>query len=116
MAAAFTRFDILSVRKKGDIASNLNVYLGKSKTVDAIIPHDINIGLPKADTQNVKLSLTHNAEIIAPIQQGQEIGQLTIDAPGQPSVTVPVLAAKTVESKKGLSRAISVLKSKIGGE
>ena len=115
MRAAFSEFDILPVRQKGDVAATLNVYHGQSKTIKAIVPHDINIGLPKSDSGKVKLSMTHAKEIIAPIQIGQEIGTLTVETPGQQPLIVPLLAGENVEAKKGLSRAISVLKRKIGG-
>lgn len=59
--------------------------------------------------------MTHAKEIIAPIQIGQEIGTLTVETPGQQPLIVPLLAGENVEAKKGLSRAISVLKRKIGG-
>ena len=60
--------------------------------------------------------MTHAKEIVAPIEQGQEIGKLTIRAPGQTAQTVPLLAAESVSAKGGISRALSVLSRKIKGE
>lgn len=116
MNAAFTGFDIIPIRKKNDNVAEFDVYLGKQKTVQAIIPYDINIGVAKTDVDNVTVEMTHAKEIVAPIEQGQEIGKLTIRAPGQTAQTVPLLAAESVSAKGGISRALSVLSRKIKGE
>jgi len=115
MSAAFSRFDILTVRKRNDVAADIKVYLGKSESVKAIIPHDINIGVTSAGGDDIKVEVTHVKELIAPITQGQEIGKLTISKRGAPPQTVPLLAMEDVPAKKGISRAINVLMNKIGG-
>lgn len=116
MNAAFTAFDIIPIRKKNDNVAQLDVYLGKQKTVNAIIPYDINMGIAKTDIDAVHLEITYAREIVAPIQKGQEIGKLTISAPGQLEQTVPLLAAESVPAKGGVSRALSVLSRKIKGK
>lgn len=115
METAFSSFEILTLRRQNDVAAELKVYHGKAEQVKAIIPHDVHVGLPKIDANNVKMEITHAAEVIAPIAKGQKIGVLTITVPGQPQQTVPLLAAENVQAKKGLSRAMSVLARKIGG-
>jgi len=115
MSAAFSRFDILTVRKRNDVAADIKVYLGKSESVKAVIPHDINIGVTSAGGDDIKVEVTHVKELIAPITQGQEIGKLTISKRGAPPQTVPLLAMEDVPAKKGISRAINVLMNKIGG-
>jgi len=115
MAAAFSQFEILSIRKKNDPAAEINVYLGKAERVKAVISQDISIGVANLDAKNVKIELTHPKEIAAPITLGQELGHVTVTAPGQAPQIVPIIAAEDIKAKKGLSRALSVLGRKIGG-
>ena len=115
MEAAFSKFDILSIRKKLDVVKAVDVYLGTSSTVNAIVPHDVNVGVLKLDHEKIKLEVSHAQNIVAPIQKGQEIGTLRVFVPGQPDHIIPLIAADTVPAKKRLSRVIGVLKRKIKG-
>ena len=115
MSAAFSRFDILTVRKKNDVAAEIKVYLGTSERVKAVVPYDINIGVTSSGGDDINVKVTHTKELVAPIAQGQEIGKLTISKRGAPPQIVPLLAMESVPAKKGISRAINVLMNKIGG-
>ena len=115
MEAAFSRFEIVSVRKKQDIIKDIAVYLGVEPTVKALVPYDINVGATKLDRDNIKLEVSHATNLVAPIEAGQEIGSLTVRVPGQSPQTIPLIASEAVPAKKGLSRVLSVLKRKIKG-
>ena len=116
MSAAFSRFEILNIRKKGDVAAELDVYLGSANSVKALVPYDISLGVARANGgDNIKVQMRHPKELVAPIAKGQQIGELTISRPGTPPQIVPLLAQDDVAAKKGISRAIAVLKKKIGG-
>ncbi len=115
MAAAFSQFEILSLRKKNDLVADISVYLGKADRVKAVVPQDIAIGVANLDVNNIKIELTHPQEVAAPIVIGQELGRITVTAPGREPQIIPVVAAEDVAAKKGLSRALSVLRRKIGG-
>ena len=115
MAAAFSQFEILSLRKKNDLVADISVYLGKADRVKAVVPQDIAIGVANLDVNNIKIELTHPKEVAAPIVIGQELGRITVTAPGREPQIIPVVAAEDVAAKKGLSRALSVLRRKIGG-
>ena len=116
MEAAFSKFDIVSIRKQQDVVKAVNVYLGTSQTVNAIVPHDIDVGVLKFDQDKIELEVSHALNIVAPVQKGQEIGTLRVIVPGQDDHIVPLVAADTVLEKKGLSRVISVLKHKLKGQ
>lgn len=116
MESAFSEFDIVPVRKTQDVIKAINVYLGDSKTVNAVLPLDVNVGVSKHERNNIKLEVSHAQNLIAPIEKGQEIAMLKIIVPGQDVQSVPLIAADAVPAQKGLSRVLSVLKRKIKGQ
>lgn len=116
MSAAFSQFDILSLRKKNDVAAEINVYLGESEKVKAVISQDITVGVASLDGKNVKIEVTHPKEIAAPISLGQELGRITVNVPGQSPLYIPIVAAEDVAAKRGISRALGVLSRKLGGQ
>lgn len=115
MSAAFSQFEILTLRRKNDPAAEIKVYHGKAETVKAVISQDIIAGVSKLDADEVKIELTHAKEVIAPIVQGQELGNIKLTIPGQSPMTIPIIAAEDIAAKTGLSRALSVLGRKLGG-
>jgi len=115
MSAAFSQFEIMTLRHKNDLAANIKVYHGKAETVKAVISQDIIAGVSKLDADDIKLELTHSKEVIAPIVQGQELGKIKLTIPGQSPINIPIVAAEDVAAKTGLSRAFSVLGRKIRG-
>ncbi|MEP6341858.1 MAG: D-alanyl-D-alanine carboxypeptidase family protein [Maricaulaceae bacterium] len=116
MESAFSEFEIVSVRKSQDIIKTIDVYLGDLKTVNAVLPLDINVGVSKHERNDIKLEVSHAQNLVAPIEKGQEIAMLKIIVPGQDIQSVPLVAADAVSAQKGLSRVFSVLKRKIKGQ
>ena len=99
---------------KDSIVGQGDVLLGKSETVDLIVKDDIRLTIPHNATKNIKLTVSYNGPIQAPIKAGDEVGVLTISVPNQPDTTTPVYAASDVESKGFLAQTIFKAKTLAG--
>ncbi len=73
------------------------VMLGKSESIGLAPNTDIIGTMPFNAAKNVKITIRHNEPILAPIAQGQELGQIQIEIPGQDAITAPLFATQSVE-------------------
>jgi len=114
MTSALQRFATKRLREKEEKVADIDVYLGREKTVPLVLPQALDIGYVLMDEDNITLSLTHPKEVAAPIQAGQKIGDIIVTVPGQPKQSFPVVAGTPVKAKTGLSKALAVLSQKLG--
>lgn len=78
----FQFFESTLVYKKGQAVSNIPVYKGYAKTVNATVAEDLYLSLPKGDYANVKATMTSKQPIIAPVEAGQAIGKISFSLDG----------------------------------
>ncbi len=73
-----TSFDTIEIAKKEEIFDNLNVWLGTEDKVKVVTNKDIYITVPKAKKKHIKAVVEYQGPIVAPIEQNQQVGKLTI--------------------------------------
>ena len=73
-----TSFDTIEIAKKEKIFDNLNVWLGTEDKVKVVTNKDIYITVPKAKKKHIKAVVEYQGPIVAPIEQNQQVGKLTI--------------------------------------
>ncbi len=100
--------------KAGSVVGNAVVVLGKSESVDLAVKDDIYLTIPHNAAKDIKLLVSYNGPIKAPVKAGQEIGTLTISIPNQPDIKKPVFATDSIEQKGFLSKAIFNLRTLAG--
>jgi len=74
----FSNFDTIQIAKKGDIISDLEVWLGKSDLVNVHIKEDLFKTIKKARKKDLKAIIEYEGPIEAPIIKDQELGKLKI--------------------------------------
>ncbi len=116
MRAAFSRFKVYNIAKKGDKIGSAKVFMGKSETVPLLAESDINIGLFKPDRAKMKVQIKYLSPIPAPIAKGDKIAKLVITAPNKPAREIDLLAGENIEKKPLFSRLLAAIVSKIRGE
>ena len=82
--------------RKGDGVGKAPVWLGVAPDVLLQVDSDVTLSLPKLARRDMKVTVTYDAPVKAPVVRGQQIGLATITAPGIQPVEVPVVATADV--------------------
>lgn len=82
--------------RKGDSVGSAPVWLGVAPDVLLQVDSDVIINLPKLARRDMKVTVTYDAPVKAPIVRGQQIGLATVTAPGMQPLAIPVVATSDV--------------------
>lgn len=93
---AFRQFAQETLIKAGKNVAQAEVWLGETKTVALEVADDISALVPYSAREDIKMSVTYEGPIHAPIAKGTELGVLNIEIPGLPSQSYPVFASSDV--------------------
>ena len=119
MTWAFREFKPGKIAEAGQIVGEADVWIGERDRVPLTPAEDVVATAPWGGVKDMKTSIRYNGPIAAPIELGQEIAELVIEAPGLPPVSVPLVAAASVDEGGVLTRAgaaFSLLVSDILGD
>lgn len=119
MTWAFREFKTGKIAEAGQIVGEADVWIGERDRVPLTPAEDVVATAPWGGVKDMKTSIRYNGPIAAPIELGQEIAELVIEAPGLPPVSVPLVAAASVDEGGVLTRAgaaFSLLVSDILGD
>jgi D-alanyl-D-alanine carboxypeptidase (penicillin-binding protein 5/6) len=108
---ALKSFENKTLFKAGQAVEQARTVLGKSDFVSANLKEDLVVTIPKAALNDFKVTAHFKEPIMAPVAQGQEIGELVVEIPNMPATTRPLYAAESVE-KTGLFSA-TLLKARM---
>ncbi len=92
----FRSFDNYNILKSGDKVADAPVWLGVADTVPLIVKEDITLTLPKAEKDKVKLSVSFEGPIPAPVKKGKKIGIVKIEIPGFPTKKYPIFTGANI--------------------
>ncbi len=109
---AFRQFSQTPLIKAQKKIADAPIWLGQSDSVGLIAKDDISALVPYAEKDDVKLQVTYNSPLQAPIIQGAEIGKLRVEINGLATKTYPLFAETAVEAAgftKRLRASVDVL-------
>jgi len=110
MRAAFVDFQTANLVDKGAEVATADVWLGEAKSVPLVTAEAAAIGLHVSALKQVKSVVVYKGPLIAPVKQGDVVGELVISAPGAPDIKVPVTAGASVKKLGLFGRAMAGLK------
>jgi len=93
----FREFGNYALFKAGDVVTDASVWLGQKASVPLIIENDLTLTLPKRARREMKVKVSFEGPVPAPLQKGQPIGTLSITAPDVTPIEIPLLAGESVE-------------------
>lgn len=97
LSYGFRYYQTQKLYSAGDEINTSRVWAGQTDSVGLGVAHDIVLTIPRG-SQNALEANLHIDEIIkAPIVQGQELGNLTIELRGEMLVDTPLVATNPVE-------------------
>ena len=93
----FREFKTYTLLKAGDVVGEAEVWAGEVKGVPLAVRQPVKVLMRRASRQGLKVTLSYEEPVVPPVKRGQQLGKLTITAPGVPTTTVPVYAGDEVE-------------------
>ncbi|WP_437882723.1 D-alanyl-D-alanine carboxypeptidase family protein [Pseudomonas sp. LRF_L74] len=93
----FRFFESQTFYKKGQEVAQAPVWKGAVRQVKAGMAADLTMTLPKGQAKQLQASMTLAPELVAPIQQGQVIGQVEVKMGDQVVKTADLVALEAVE-------------------
>ncbi|WP_069299178.1 D-alanyl-D-alanine carboxypeptidase family protein [Neptunicoccus sediminis] len=111
---AFRQFSQETLLKAGKNVAQAEVWLGAETTVGLEVADDISALIPYSSREEIKMSVTYEGPIQAPVAKGTELGVLNIEIPGLPSQSYPVYASSDVQYA-GLMKRLKVSAQKLQG-
>ncbi|MGA8399672.1 MAG: D-alanyl-D-alanine carboxypeptidase family protein, partial [Stellaceae bacterium] len=93
---AFREFNNYKLFSAGDKVEDADVWLGQASRVGMTVAKDLTVTLPRRSRHDMKVTISYDSPIPAPVKQGDEIGKLTVTAPGADTVERALHAAADV--------------------
>jgi D-alanyl-D-alanine carboxypeptidase (penicillin-binding protein 5/6) len=106
MRSAFVDFTSSKLVDKGAQVATADVWLGEAKNVPLVATADASVGLHVAALKQVKSTVVYKGPLLAPVKEGDIVGELLISAPGLPDQKIPVAAGMTVKKLGLIGRAM----------
>lgn len=100
----FDNFENVLVAPKDQIAGNVPVKFGQSKSVPVQTADSLKVLTTKAQKSGISNITKYNDNITAPIAKGQELGQMLAVVNGQTVASVPIIATEDVAQAGFVSR------------
>ncbi len=111
----YREFGLYPLFKKGERVADASVWMGESKAVALVPAEDAVVTLPHAARAGMKVKLSYEQPLNAPVQAGQKVGEIVVTAPGMDDMTLPLVAGADVPRLGALDRLIVKIKHVFGG-
>ena len=96
LGIAFREFRQYTLFKPGDAVGEAQVWQGASDSVPLTVSKAANVTMQVESRASMKVTLSYDGPVQAPVAKGQRIGVLKVSAPDYPGAQVPVVAAANV--------------------
>jgi D-alanyl-D-alanine carboxypeptidase (penicillin-binding protein 5/6) len=93
---AFRQFVQRQVLREGERLAEADVWMGEIEQVGLVAPKDVEILLPAVVRGEVAAEVQFRNPILAPIDKGEELGELVISRPDMEPLRVPLVAERAV--------------------
>jgi len=102
----FQNFDTVKLYSKGEAVATEEVWKGSQNQIKIGFDRDILLTVPKGLGDKLKPVLTHKDPLVAPVNQGSQVGKLALVQPDGKTLTeLPVLALEQVNQASIFGRA-----------
>ncbi|MEX0298092.1 MAG: D-alanyl-D-alanine carboxypeptidase family protein [Kordiimonas sp.] len=104
MQYGFRNFSHYPLFRAGETVDYAEVWLGGEATVPLVIGEDVAITMSRRQRAQMKVNIEYQNPVAAPIQKGQQVGELVVEMPGRETVRKPLLAGQTIDEVGGLGK------------
>lgn len=116
MSWGFREFDNYKVFKQYQRIVSVPVYMGEQKNIDLVPDRDVIMTIARSKAKDTKLTAVYDSPVKAPIQQGDKLGEVKIEIPGEKAVTVPLYADHSVRKRGFWGRIMANIQYLLFGE
>ncbi|HTO40248.1 MAG TPA: hypothetical protein VL026_04670, partial [Rhizomicrobium sp.] len=113
---SFREFRQYKLFEKNAVVGTARVWHGTQKTVPMILGAPLNATMQVESKKGLKVSVSYDSPLKAPIAKGQRIGVLTVSAPDYPARSFALYAAQTVERAGIFARGLEGLSLLLGSK
>ncbi len=106
MRAAFVDFTTAKLVEKGVQVAEADVWLGAKEKVPLVATQEAIVGVHVNALKGVKAEVVYKGPLLAPVKEGDIVGELVISVPGSADIRVPVAAGATVQKLGLFGRAM----------
>ncbi|WP_366940648.1 D-alanyl-D-alanine carboxypeptidase family protein [uncultured Rhodospira sp.] len=110
MSWGFRTFENVEMFKPGATVTEAEVWLGQTQTVPLVLPDGLTVTLPRNARRTMTVTVRYEGPIPAPIERGQEVATLVIEAPDIQPLTFPLQAGTNVERMGVINRIFAALR------
>ncbi len=93
---AFREFDNYRIVKRGEELDQAPVFLGRQDKVPLVAGQDLTLAMARTARNEMKVTISYDAPLKAPVAAGVAVGTLTVTAPDMAPRTVPLLTGASV--------------------
>ncbi len=104
LAYGFRFYHTHKLYSQGDVVNNAKVWKGQLDKVDLGLSKDVFLTIPRGSEKALVATVNVDPVIEAPIQQGQELGNVIVTLNDEELVNIPVVALTAVEEAGFFSR------------
>jgi serine-type D-Ala-D-Ala carboxypeptidase (penicillin-binding protein 5/6) len=94
---AFREFNDYKLFSAGDKVDDAEVWLGNEPKIAMTVGKDLTVTLPRRSRKDMKVTLSYDKPVPAPVKQGDELGKIVITAPDTQPIERPLYAASDVK-------------------
>lgn len=96
---SFRHFDLETLAEAGEKVGSAEVWIGRRRSVDLVVPETLKVLLPVPVAETVEAEVQYDGPVAAPITAGQEIGRIVINrGDGLAPFSKPLVAAEDVKA------------------
>jgi D-alanyl-D-alanine carboxypeptidase (penicillin-binding protein 5/6) len=115
MSWGFRTFENVEMFRPGETVTDAEVWLGQTETVPLVLPDGLTVTLPRNARRTMTVTVRYDGPVPAPIQRGDEIATLVIEAPDMQTLTFPLQAGTNVERMGMVNRMFAALRHIVVG-
>jgi D-alanyl-D-alanine carboxypeptidase (penicillin-binding protein 5/6) len=112
----FREFTAERLFEAGEVVEQAEVWQGEEETVPLMVAQDAVMAIRRDARDDLKVRVTYDGPIPAPVEKGQRLATLTVEAPDMPPRSFPLLAGESVEQLGPIGRLLDGVKHLILGQ
>ncbi|MEQ1753185.1 MAG: D-alanyl-D-alanine carboxypeptidase family protein [Micropepsaceae bacterium] len=93
----FREFKPYNLFSKNQVIEKAEVWAGDGDSVALVAAQDVKVLMRRSQRDTMKVVLSYDSPLVAPVKAGQRVGKLKITVAGLPDIEVPVAAGGDVE-------------------
>ncbi|WP_323761241.1 D-alanyl-D-alanine carboxypeptidase family protein [Maricaulis sp.] len=116
MRSALSDYSLYRLFEAGDsVDHRAEVFMGENETVALRVASDVTAGLHRRARRDLTVTVSYDGPLVAPIEEGEIVGSLIVEAPDYEARSFDLVAAESVAEKGLMGRIGAALAHMLRG-